>query len=442
MSLEKTDSENPVIEVVEEPAISVPQNLFLNDCFSIPLADLVKEVSTYLPKVNLSQSRDQLLFKLASILLKNGCSVEIEGIVEINRRDGHGMLRNESENFRYCPYDSFISLDLLKKYDIRFGQKLRALLSPSPHQGRYLQVAEILSVEGENTETYQSPSHFDDLVSIFPDKRIILDDVEDAGPRVIDLVAPLGKGQRGLIVAPPRGGKTVLLKQIAKSIHQKSPEAQLLILLLDERPEEVTSFEEEVDALVFSSTFDEPAKRHSQVADIVLERAKRLVERGEEVILLLDSLTRLARGYNSAQKGGAIGTGGMNPVALQRARKFFSSARNLESDASLTILATVLVETESKMDDVIFEELKGTGNMEVKLDRELAERRFFPAVHIPESGTRNDDKLYHSDEFEKVLVLRRQLTRFQSQEALEILLKAIQKSSTNSELLMKGTLNL
>ena len=258
-------------------------------------------------------------------------------------------------------------------------------------------------------------------------------------PRVLDLIAPLGKGQRGLIVAPPRGGKTIMLKQIAQSIQLNHPEVVLIILLLDERPEEVTDFEETVNAEVFSSTFDEPAQRHAQVADLVMERAKRLVELGKDVVLLLDSLTRLARGHNNSQRsGGPIGSGGLSPAALQQSRKFFGAARNCEEGGSLTILATALVETESKMDDVIFEEFKGTGNMEVRLDRELAEQRIYPAIHIPQSGTRNDDRLYHPDEMAKVLEIRRQLASLPVGEAIETLLKNLARTSNNTELLLSG----
>ena len=241
-----------------------------------------------------------------------------------------------------------------------------------------------------------------------------------------------------MIVAPPRGGKTILLKQIARSIRRNHPEVELVILLLDERPEEVTDFEETVGAEVFASTFDEPPRRHAQVADLVIERAKRLVELGKDVVLLLDSLTRLARGHNSAMQGGPVGSGGINPVALQKSRKFFGTARNVEEGGSLTILATALIETESRMDDVIFEEFKGTGNMEIKLDRELAERRVFPAIHIAQSGTRNDDRIYNKEEFVRVLDIRRQLAQLPIGDAIETLMKNLRSTQGNAELLLRG----
>ena len=264
-------------------------------------------------------------------------------------------------------------------------------------------------------------------------------DDDSLAVRLVDIVAPLGKGQRGLIVAPPRGGKTILLKQIAKSIAENHPEVELIILLLDERPEEVTDFEDAVDAPVYASTFDEPARRHAQVSDLVLERARRLVEQGKDVVILLDSLTRLARGYNNSQRGGGpIGSGGLSPAALQESRRFFGAARNVEEGGSLTILASCLVETESKMDDIIFEELKGTGNMEVRLDRDLAERRIYPAIHIPESGTRNDDRLYHPDEMRKIMEVRRILAALPVGEAVETLMTGLSKTSSNTEFLLRG----
>ncbi len=256
--------------------------------------------------------------------------------------------------------------------------------------------------------------------------------------RVLDLITPLGMGQRALIVAPPRGGKTVLLKSIARSIRANYPEAELLILLLDERPEEVTDFEETVDAPVYASTFDETSKRHAQLSDMVLERARRLVEQGKDVVIMLDSLTRLSRGYNANQVGGRIMSGGLGSNALEKPRKFFGAARNVEEGGSLTIIATCLVDTESRMDEIIFEEFKGTGNMEIRLDRELSERRIYPAISIPQSGTRNDDRLYHPDEFTRIQQLRRQLAALPGWEALETLLRNIKRTQNNAELLIGG----
>jgi transcription termination factor Rho len=301
---------------------------------------------------------------------------------------------------------------------------------------------------------------------MFPSERLILETPGSsvASTRVIDLVAPLGKGQRGLIVAPPRGGKTILLKNIAVSVKANNPEVELIVLLLDERPEEVTDFRETVDASIYSSTFDESSNRHIEVADMVLNRAKRLVENGRDVVVLLDSLTRLARAHNSARQsgnggngghhggqgkfhqkgggggggGGPIGSGGISPKALERSRRFFGAARNVDGGGSLTILATCLIETDSRMDDVIFEEFKGTGNMEITLDREMAESRIFPAIHVLKSGTRKDELLYHPDEFMRISSLRKQLAQRPAAEAMVVLLKAIKGTRSNAELLLRG----
>jgi len=365
--------------------------------------------------------------------------LEAEGVLE-QAKENYAMLRDPQRSFKTSPDDFYVGGRVIKEHGLRVGQLLRVKLRAPRERDKYLSAVEVLEIEGESADGFQIRKTFDQLTSQFPDERYVLERPgEDAlAVRLLDLVAPLGKGQRGLIVAPPRGGKTILLKEIAKSIRANHPGAALIILLLDERPEEVTDFEEAVDAPVYSSTFDEPSKRHAQVSDLVLERARRLVELGRDVVILLDSLTRLARGYNNAQRGGPIGSGGLSPAALQQSRRFFGAARNLEEGGSLTIVATCLVETESRMDDVIFEELKGTGNMEIRLDRELAERRIYPAIHIPQSGTRNDDRLYHPDEMQKVIEIRRHLTALPVGEALETLLKQLSRNTSNAELLLRG----
>jgi transcription termination factor Rho len=330
---------------------------------------------------------------------------------------------------------------MLQEHGLREGQRLKVLIREPKHRDKFLSALEILEIEGVALADCEQPTHFDSLTSLFPEERFVLEGGDDGAglaTRVVDLVAPLGKGQRGLIVAPPRGGKTIILKQIAKSIQMNSPGTELLILLLDERPEEVTDFEEMVGQNVFASTFDEPSKRHAEVANLVLERSRRLVEQGKNVVILLDSLTRLARGYNNASRGGPIGSGGVSPKAITETRKFFGAARNVEEGGSLTILATCLIETENRMDDVIFEELKGTGNMEVRLDRELAEQRIYPAIHIPQSGTRNDDRLYHPDELPRVQEIRRHLASLPIGEAIETLLRNLARTKSNTELLLQG----
>ena len=295
-------------------------------------------------------------------------------------------------------------------------------------------------MEGIPAEDYRAGADFERLTPLFPKERLLLEnkEVNSGAMRVLDLMTPFGKGQRGLIVAPPRGGKTVLLKTIARSIKANYPDVELIVLLLDERPEEVTDFEETVDAPVYASTFDEPSRRHAQVSDLVIERAKRLVEMGKDVVILLDSLTRLARGYNANQTGGRIMSGGLGSNALEKPRKFFSAARNVEEGGSLTIIATCLVDTESRMDEVIFEEFKGTGNLEIRLDRELSERRIYPAISLSQSGTRNDDRLYNEQEFVKIMQLRRQLAMKPGWEGLQALLQNISKTQNNAELLLTG----
>ncbi len=383
--------------------------------------------------------KSQLVYELLCFYGKEGAEIVCEGILE-GVKDNFAMLRDAQRSFRPGPDDIHVNANLLRDHGLRIGQKIKVHARVPREKDKYLTAGDLIEIEGIPVADFRQPTEFDKLTPLFPDQRIHLEGEgsEFLGVRVIDLIAPLGKGQRGLIVAPPRGGKTILLKQIAKSIRKNHPEAELVILLLDERPEEVTDFEETVGAEVFASTFDESPKRHAQVADMVIERAKRLVEQGKDVILLLDSLTRLARGHNSAMQGGPIGSGGVSPVALQKSRKFFGTARNVEEGGSLTILATALVETESRLDDVVFEEFKGTGNMEVRLDRELAERRVFPAIHIPQSGTRNDDRLYHPDEFLKVVDIRRQLAQQPIGDAIETLLSNLKATKTNAELLLRG----
>jgi len=429
----------PAAEVSEPAAPALPASIDINAFRAKPLADLQAMADAAPIRIQGGLSKSQLVFELLGFFGREGVELVGEGILE-QGKDNFAMLRDPARSFRPSPDDLHLHGNLVREHGLRVGQKVRVKVRAPRERDKYLSACEVVSVEGIPLGEYRVPKEFDKLTPLFPDRRILL---EGEGPdflscRVLDLVAPLGKGQRGLIVAPPRGGKTILLKQIARAVRKNHPEAELVILLLDERPEEVTDFEETAGAEVFASTFDEAPKRHAQVADLVLERAKRLVELGKDVILLLDSLTRLARGHNSSMQGGPIGSGGISPVALQKSRKFFGTARNVEEGGSLTILATALVETESRMDDVIFEEFKGTGNMEVKLDRELAERRVFPAIHIPQSGTRNDDRLYHPDEFVRILDIRRQLAQLPVGDAIETLKANLRATKTNAELLLRG----
>jgi transcription termination factor Rho len=417
----------------------VPVSIDINQFRLKPLAELQAMAEACPARIQGGIPKSQLIYELLCFFGHEGTGLVCEGVLE-QAKDNFAMLRDPQRSFRPSPDDIHLGNNILRDLGLRVGQLVKVRVRAPRERDKYLSAHEVIEVEGIPVEDFKAPKDFDRLTPLFPDDRIHLEGegLDFLGVRVIDLIAPLGKGQRGIIVAPPRGGKTILLKQIARSIRLNHPDAELIILLLDERPEEVTDFEETVGSRVYASTFDESPRRHSQVADLVIERAKRLVEQGKDVILLLDSLTRLARGHNSAMQGGPIGSGGVSPVALQKSRKFFGTARNVEEGGSLTILATALVETESRLDDVVFEEFKGTGNMEVRLDRELAERRVFPAIHIPQSGTRNDDRLYHPDEFLKVVDVRKQLAGLPIGDAIETLLKNLKATKTNAELLLRG----
>jgi len=435
---EVSDTSTPSAATVAEFP-SVPVSIDINQFRLKSLVELQSLAETIPARIAGGLAKSQLVYELLCYYAREGTGLVCEGILEISK-DSFAMLRDPRRSFRPSQDDIHVAASLVRDHGLRVGQRIKVRARAPRERDKYLVTVEIVEVEGIPLAEYQAPKEFDSLTPLFPNERIHLegDGPDFLGVRVIDLIAPLGKGQRGIIVAPPRGGKTILLKQIARSIRLNHPDMELIILLLDERPEEVTDFEETVGAEVFSSTFDEAPKRHAQVADIVIERAKRLVELGKDVILLLDSLTRLARGHNSAMQGGPIGSGGVSPAALQKSRKFFATARNVEEGGSLTVLATALIETESRMDDVVFEEFKGTGNMEVRLDRELAERRVFPAIHIPQSGTRNDDRLYHPDEFLKIVDIRKQLAQLPIGDSISTLLTNLKGTKTNAELLLRG----
>lgn len=413
----------------------------MNELRSLPLNELQKLATETLKKGSCSKTRPELVLELCRNFLRIGNKVYVSGILEFSKESG-ACLRDPKRSFRPGVDDPIIPNDIVKRYSLRSGNKVKVRLAPeqSNKANRSLRVAEAVEIEGISAASFKQKTDFDKLTPLFPRTRLMLENASLKLPamRVLDLITPLGMGQRALVVAPPRGGKTVLLKSMAKSIRANYPEAELLVLLLDERPEEVTDFEETVDAPVFASTFDETASRHAQLSDLVLDRARRLVEQGRDVIIMLDSLTRLARGYNASQSGGRTMSGGLGSNALEKPRKFFGAARNVEEGGSLTIIATCLVDTESRMDEIIFEEFKGTGNMEIRLDRELSERRIYPAISIPQSGTRNDDRLYHPDELTRVLQLRRQLATLPSWEALELLLKNVKRTQNNAELLIGG----
>ncbi|MHB2021072.1 MAG: transcription termination factor Rho [Candidatus Xenobia bacterium] len=356
------------------------------------------------------------------------------GILEI-LPEGYGFLRGKS----YLPGngDIYVSMSQIKRFDLRMGDIVSGQVRPPKNGEKYYGLVKVQAVNTQDPDSSRRRPHFEDLTPIFPDKRFDLEvNKDDLSTRIIDLFCPLGHGQRGLIVAPPKAGKTILLKKIAKGVATNHPDTILIALLIDERPEEVTDMERSIDGEVVSSTFDEPPEQHARVAELVLEKAKRQVEMGNHVLILLDSLTRLARAYNNiTPPSGRTLSGGLDTAALRMPKRFFGAARNIEGGGSLTIIATALIETGSKMDDVIFEEFKGTGNMELDLNRRLSERRIFPAMDIKKSGTRHEELLLAEEDLKKMWVLRRALDMFGVEETTEIIIEQLGKSKTNKDFL-------
>ena len=386
------------------------------------------------------RARHQLILDLVRHAVARGQQVRTSGFLELPN-DGPAILRSPLHNFQPLPEDVGVPHFLIRQFGLRPGQSLRGTIRAPRDREKGMMLDRILSIEGQPPDEWQAPTAFDNLTPLYPEGRIMLenDSIDSVCVRAVDLLTPLGRGQRGLIVAPPRVGKTILLKQIAKAIRVNHPDIVLIILLVDERPEEETDLRREVDCQIYCSTFDEPPTRHVQVAELVSERAKRLVEQKKDVVILLDSITRLARGYNSLVKGkGRTMSGGVESKALLKPKRFFGTARNVEEGGSLTILASALIETGSRMDEVIFEEFKGTGNMELHLDRSLVEKRLYPAIHIQQSGTRREDLLYHPEEWERVKLLRKMMAALPPLEAMELLIKNLHATKTNAELLLAG----
>jgi len=354
---------------------------------------------------------------------------------------GFGFLRSPAYTYLPGPDDIYVSPSQIRKFDLRTGDTISGQIRPPKDGERYFALIKVEAINFEHPSEVRNKIFFDNLTPIYPNQRIRLETaLENLTGRVLDLLAPIGKGQRGLIVAAPRTGKTMLMQSIANSITTNHPEIYLIVLLIDERPEEVTDMRRSVDGEVISSTFDEPAARHVQVAEMVIEKAKRLVEYGKDVVIVLDSITRLARAYNSiVPPSGKVLSGGIDSNALQRPKRFFGSARNIEEGGSLTIIATALVDTGSRMDDVIFEEFKGTGNMEINLDRKLVERRIFPAMDINKSGTRKEELLLSKEELNKIWVPRKVLSPLSPVEAMELLLDKLRKTQTNKDFLESMT---
>ncbi len=380
--------------------------------------------------------RQDLIYSILKATAAQKKAIFGEGVLEI-LPDGFGFLRAPDANYLPGPDDIYISPSQIRRFALRTGDTVAGQIRPPKEGERYFALLKVAEVNFEDPAKMREKTFFDNLTPLFPDERLILETTPDNyATRVIDIAAPIGKGQRGIIVAPPRTGKTVLLQNIANSISANHPEVYLIVLLIDERPEEVTDMQRNVDGEVISSTFDEPANRHVQVAEMVIEKARRLVEHKRDVVILLDSLTRLARAYNTIiPSSGKILSGGVDAHALHKPKRFFGAARNIEEGGSLTIIATALIDTGSKMDEVIFEEFKGTGNMELHLDRRLADKRTYPAMDINRSGTRKEDLLLDPAQLQRIWLLRRVLSSMNTVDAMEFLLEKMAETKTNQEFL-------
>jgi len=382
-----------------------------------------------------SLRKQELIFKILQAQTEKSGLIFAEGVLEC-LPDGFGFLRAPEYNYLPGPDDIYVSPSQIRRFDLRTGDTVSGQVRQPKEGERYFALIKVEAVNFEHPEIARNKIFFDNLTPLYPMERLSLELADDLSSRVLDLVTPMGKGQRALIVAPPRTGKTMLLQAIAHAVAANHPEAMLIVLLIDERPEEVTDMQRSVQGEVVSSTFDEPATRHVQVADMVIEKAKRLVEHQKDVVILLDSITRLARAYNTVQPpSGKVLSGGIDANALHRPKRFFGAARNIEEGGSLTIIATALVDTGSRMDDVIFEEFKGTGNSELHLDRKLVDKRVFPAIDINKSGTRKEELLMPADELRRVWVLRKVLNPLSTVESMELLLDKLKKTETNKDFL-------
>jgi transcription termination factor Rho len=410
------------MDIVELKSKTVPELLDLADDLGIPGVGGLR--------------KQELIFKILEAKTEKDGFIFAEGVLE-TLPEGYGFLRSPDYNYLPGPDDIYVSPSQIKRFDLRKGDTLSGQVRPPKDPEKYVALLKIEAVNFENPEVSKHKMLFDNLTPLYPLKKIKLETTsEEISTRVMDLMTPIGRGQRGLIVSPPKAGKTMLLQKIANAVTTNHPDIKLIVLLIDERPEEVTDMKRSVKGEVVSSTFDEPADRHVAVADMVLEKSKRLVEHGQHVVILLDSITRLARAHNSVvPHSGKILSGGVDSNALQKPKRFFGAARNIEEGGSLTIIATALIETGSRMDEVIFEEFKGTGNMEMVLDRRLSDRRIFPAMDINRSGTRKEELLLTPEDLNKVWILRKFLNEMNSVEAMEFLLDRIRKTKSNSKFL-------
>jgi transcription termination factor Rho len=426
------------LEVIPADQLEMSKSAMkLTDLKNLPASELV-EMGESLGLENLARSRKQdIIFSILKAHAKKGEDIYGDGTLEI-LQDGFGFLRSADSSYLAGPDDIYVSPSQIRRFNLRTGDTVSGLIRPPKDGERYFALLKIGEINHDAPENARNKVLFENLTPLHPRERLKLEQgngsTEDLTARIIDMVAPIGKGQRGLIVSPPKAGKTMLLQNIASAIVANSPDVELIVLLIDERPEEVTEMQRTVRGEVVSSTFDEPASRHVQVADMVIEKAKRLTEHKRDVVILLDSITRLARAYNTVvPSSGKVLTGGVDANALHRPKRFFGAARNIEEGGSLTILATALVDTGSKMDEVIYEEFKGTGNMEIHLDRRISEKRVFPAININRSGTRKEELLTEPDELQKMWVLRKVLHPMDELAAIEFLLNKLQDTKTNAQ---------
>ncbi len=423
---------------MEETKETTGKQVDISELKKLPISGLQK-LARSMGVNNISGVKKQdLIFKILQAQAEKSGLLFGEGVLEVLLPEGFGFLRSPNYNYVSSPDDIYVSPSQIKRFNLVTGDTVSGQIRPPKEGERYFALLRVEAVNGESPEEIKDRVPFENLTPLYPNKRFILETVpEEVSTRVMDLIAPIGKGQRGLIVSPPRAGKTVLLQKIATGITTNNPEVYLIVLLVGERPEEVTEMERMVKGEVISATFDEPPERHVQVAEMVLEKAKRMVEHHKDVVILLDSITRLARAYNAiVPHTGKIMSGGLESNALEKPKRFFGAARNVEEGGSLTILGTALIETGSRMDDVIFEEFKGTGNMEVNLDRRLSERRIWPAIDINKSGTRREELLLDPEELKRVWILHKILAPLPPEEAMTMLLERLKKTRSNTEFLL------
>ena len=413
------------------------ERLNLSDLKAKTPADLLSMAEEWEIENAPSMRKGEMMFQILKEHAEEGYEIGGDGVLEV-LQDGFGFLRSPEANYLPGPDDIYVSPDMIRQFSLRTGDSIEGVIKAPLETERYFSLVKATKINFDDPERAKHKVHFDNLTPLYPDERLKMEiedpTIKDRSARIIDLVSPIGKGQRALIVAPPRTGKTVLLQNIAKSVATNHPECYLIVLLIDERPEEVTDMQRSVKGEVISSTFDEPATRHVAVAEMVIEKAKRLVEHKRDVVILLDSITRLGRAFNTVvPSSGKVLTGGVDANALQRPKRFFGAARNIEEGGSLTIIATALIDTGSRMDEVIFEEFKGTGNSEIVLDRKVADKRVFPAMDILKSGTRKEDLLVEKTDLQKTYVLRRILNPMGTTDAIEFLISKLKQTKTNSE---------